>query len=133
MVNYSICHQPCSKHLLILILRYSQMTIGKKNLFFVYEEEEILHSALNEKILSKIIRIQQTNFERVLIFSFIHIYAQHSLPLTLDSRIIIPHSRICINIWFISCLFYSLTVQRYGLFLYHQIIRYFFIEKNIIS
>ncbi len=33
------------------------MTIGKKNLFFVYEEEEILHSALNEKILSKIIRI----------------------------------------------------------------------------
>jgi len=28
-----------------------------KNLFFVYEEEEILHYALNEKILSKIIHI----------------------------------------------------------------------------
>lgn len=28
-----------------------------KNLFFVYEEEEILYYALNEKILSKIIHI----------------------------------------------------------------------------
>ena len=43
---------------------------------------------------------------------YTYIYARHSLPADFASRIIMPHSKICINIWFIYCLLLFKSMQR---------------------